>query len=121
MNQTNSPAKDSLLGKVAVVTGAARGIGLGTAVAFAREGANFVGIDICAPVYPPSGVTPADRDDLDETGRRVQAAGVRWLNLIVDQRDMPALRVAGARVEQQFGSIDIVFRERRYPGVQTAS
>ncbi len=91
MNETNSPEKNSLRGKIAVVTGAARGIGRATAVAFARQGASVVGIDICAPVYPPSGVTPAVQEDLDETGRQVEAAGVRWLNLIVDHRDMPAL------------------------------
>jgi NAD(P)-dependent dehydrogenase (short-subunit alcohol dehydrogenase family) len=109
VNETNSPEKNSLRGKIAVVTGAARGIGRATAVAFARQGASVVGIDICAPVYPPSGVTPAVQEDLDETGRQVEAAGVRWLNLIVDQRDMPALRAAAARVEQEFGGIDIVF------------
>lgn len=43
-----------LLGKVTVVSGAARGIGRATAVAFAREGANIAGIDICVPVYPAS-------------------------------------------------------------------
>jgi len=68
-----------------------------TAVAFACDGANVVGIDICAPVYPPSGVESAGEDDLSETGRRVEAAGVRWLNLIVDQRDMPALGAVAAR------------------------
>lgn len=45
-----------LKGKVAVVTGAARGIGRATAVALAKEGADVVGIDICAPICPAFGV-----------------------------------------------------------------
>jgi NAD(P)-dependent dehydrogenase (short-subunit alcohol dehydrogenase family) len=98
-----------LHGKVAVITGAARGIGRGTAVAFAREGVSVVGIDICAPVYPPSGGMPASKEDLDETGRRVESAGSRWLGLVLDQRDMPALRAAATRAEQEFGGIDILF------------
>ena len=81
-----------LQGKVAVVTGAARGIGRATALAFSREGAAVVGIDICAEVCPRSGVTPATPKDLKETGRLVQAAGGRWMEVILDQRDFPALQ-----------------------------
>ena len=40
----------SLDGKVAIITGAARGIGRATAEAFARDGASIVGIDIAGPV-----------------------------------------------------------------------
>jgi len=54
---------ECLRAKVVVVTGAARGIGR----AIAREGADLVGIDICDPVDPRSGVEPANPDDLKET------------------------------------------------------
>jgi NAD(P)-dependent dehydrogenase (short-subunit alcohol dehydrogenase family) len=109
MSEATPRRAGCLLGKVAVVTGAARGIGRATAVAFAREGADVVGIDICAPVYPPSGVEPARKNELEETGKQVSAAGRRWLGLVLDHRDMPALRAAAARAEQEFRGIDILF------------
>ncbi|HKM56820.1 MAG TPA: SDR family NAD(P)-dependent oxidoreductase [Isosphaeraceae bacterium] len=44
----------------------------------------------------------------NETGRLIQAAGRRWPGIILDQRDLPALRAAASRVEREFGGIDIV-------------
>jgi len=98
-----------LQNKVAVVTGAARGIGRATAVAFAREGAHVVGIDICMPVDVRSGVEPAKSGDLKETGRMVEATGRRWLSFVLDQRDLPALRSAAAEARRELGAIDILF------------
>lgn len=98
-----------LEGKVAVVTGAARGIGRAAAVALARSGARVVGIDICGVVDPRSGVTPATREELGETGRLVRAAGPAWHEFVLDQRDLPALRAAAAKIEQACGGIDILF------------
>jgi SDR family mycofactocin-dependent oxidoreductase len=103
------PESECLRGKVAAVTGAARGIGRATAIAFAREGADVIGLDICAPVDPRSGVEPSIPEDLEETGRLVRAAGRRWLGIKLDQRDLPALRAAAVRGEQEFGGIDILF------------
>ena len=94
---------------MAVVTGAARGIGRAAAVAFAREGADVVGIDINAPVDARSGVESATPEDLNETERLVRAAGRRWLGITLDQRDLPALRNAAERIEREFGGVDILF------------
>jgi NAD(P)-dependent dehydrogenase (short-subunit alcohol dehydrogenase family) len=98
-----------LEGKVAVITGAARGIGRATAEAFAREGAHVIGIDIAGPVSSTLDVTPATGDELEETGRVVAAAGGRWGSRRLDQRDLPALRDALAWTAEQFGKIDILF------------
>ncbi|WP_213775558.1 mycofactocin-coupled SDR family oxidoreductase [Bradyrhizobium sp. dw_78] len=98
-----------LEGKVAIITGAARGIGRATAVAFAREGAAIMGIDIAGPVSATLEVEPATGDELDETGRLVEAAGGKWASRRLDQRDLSALRDAAERAVRTFGKIDILF------------
>ncbi len=98
-----------LAGKVAVITGAARGIGRATAVAFAHAGADVLGIDIAGPVSAALDVEQATPDELSETGRMVEAAGRRWLARTLDQRDLPALRQAAADAMAAWGRIDILF------------
>jgi len=98
-----------LAGKVAIITGAARGIGRAVALAFAREGAAVVGIDIGGSVTPTIEVEPATADELAETGRLVEAAGGGWLAETLDQRDIGALRAAAARAVSRFGGIDVLF------------
>ena len=96
-------------GKVAVVTGAARGIGRASAALLAQGGADVVGIDVAGPVSPTLEEAPATAAELQETGRMVQAASRRWLAITLDQQDMPALRAAAAQVERHFGGLDILF------------
>lgn len=98
-------------GKVAVVTGAARGIGRAGAVALARAGADVVGIDIDGVVSSIDDFAPATDADLAKTGRQVEAAGRRWLALTLDQCDLSALRAAAARVKRELGGIDILFAD----------
>jgi NAD(P)-dependent dehydrogenase (short-subunit alcohol dehydrogenase family) len=95
--------------RVAVVTGAARGIGREAAVALARRGASVAGIDIAAPVSTILDYPPATVEDMEETGARVQAAGSRWLAIQADQRDIAAIRDAAEQIEREVGGPDIVF------------
>ncbi|WP_211256226.1 SDR family NAD(P)-dependent oxidoreductase [Edaphobacter aggregans] len=48
-------------------------------------------------------------EELDETGRLVKAAGSKWDGFVVNQRDLPALRSTAAKIEHDFGGIDILF------------
>ncbi len=100
---------ETLAGKIAVVTGAARGIGRCTAVALAQAGADVVGIDIAAEVSPILDFEPATPDDLAGTGRLVEDTGRRWLSIVLDQRDMTAVKVAAERVWSEMGGVDILF------------
>lgn len=100
---------NDLSGKVAVVTGAARGIGRAAAVALAGAGAGIVGIDIAATVSPILDFAPATAEQLEETGRMVQAAGGKWLSFKIDQRNLSALRAAASEAVSAFGHIDILF------------
>src|ERR1700760_2529790 len=105
----STPGSGRLDGKAAIVTGAARGIGRATAVAFAREGADVMGIDIAGPVSTTLEVVPATSDELAETGRMVAATGARWREARLDQRDLKALRAAVDEAHAAFGRLDILF------------
>jgi SDR family mycofactocin-dependent oxidoreductase len=94
-------------GKVAFITGVARGQGRSHAVRLAEEGASVIGVDICAPVdtipYPL-----ATEDDLAETVRAVEAAGGRIVAHKADVRDGDAMQAALEAGLSAFGRLDIV-------------
>ena len=103
------PARGTQLnGKVAVVTGAARGIGRAIAVEMAANGADVVAIDIAGPVSPASNAQPATPQDLEETVRQIRAYDRRGESIRADIRDIAALRAAADKVERDYGKIDIV-------------
>jgi (+)-trans-carveol dehydrogenase len=60
-------------GKVAFITGAARGQGRSHAVRLAQEGADIIAIDICKPISRSSEIPPSTPDDLVETADLVKA------------------------------------------------
>src|SRR6187397_2344121 len=73
-------------GKVAFITGAARGQGRAHAIAMAKEGADILAVDICRDI--PSNPYPlATPDDLAETERCVKGLGRRILARIADVRE----------------------------------
>jgi SDR family mycofactocin-dependent oxidoreductase len=107
MKETTVNNPFDITGKVALVTGAARGQGRSHAVALAEQGADILAVDICAHIdtveYPMS--TP---DDLDETARLVAATGRNVVVEQVDVRDLAALESVVARGVQQLGGLDVV-------------
>ena len=93
-------------GRVALITGAARGQGRSHAVAFAERGADVVICDRCensdAVFYPL-----ATDDDLAETVRLVEATGRRVIAEKLDTADRGALDKLVARATDEFGRVDI--------------
>ena len=98
----------SLQGRVAFVTGAARGQGRSHAVRLAAEGADIIALDICAPASPGLTYPAATPEDLAETVRLVQAEGRKVLAREADIRDDAALRQLVADGVEQFGRLDVV-------------
>ncbi|MDA2894245.1 mycofactocin-coupled SDR family oxidoreductase [Mycolicibacterium sp. BiH015] len=97
----------SLDGRVAFITGAARGQGRSHAVRLAADGADIIGVDICADIEA-NGYPMASPAELEETVALVEAAGGKMLASIADVRDFAALRTALDAGVRHFGRLDIV-------------
>jgi len=98
----------SLAGKVAYVTGAARGQGRSHCVRLARAGADIVAIDACGPVAEDNGYPPADPSDLAETVNLVEGEGRKVRAEQVDVRDAAGQQRVVSEAIDQFGRLDIV-------------
>lgn len=92
--------------QVVLVTGAARGQGRATTEAFAREGADIIAIDACAPIAPDS--PPASGDDFAETIAAVEGHGRRIIARNGDVRDLPGLEAIVNEGVAAFGRLDVV-------------
>lgn len=94
-------------GKVAFITGVARGQGRSHAVRLATDGADIIGIDICADI-PANHYPMASRDELDETIGLVEAVGGKMLGTVADVRDFEQVKTALDAGVDHFGRLDIV-------------
>jgi SDR family mycofactocin-dependent oxidoreductase len=101
----------TLEGKVALITGAARGIGRATAVRLAQDGANIIAVDLAQ--------RPADRidtvpyalgtaDELQETAEQVRAVGAHAVTAMADVRSQAELDEATRLGLATFGTIDVL-------------
>jgi SDR family mycofactocin-dependent oxidoreductase len=96
-----------LEGKVAFISGVARGQGRSHAIRLAQEGADIIGFDICAQIdsvpYPMS--TP---DDLAQTIKEVEAEGRRIVAREADVRNVDEVRAVFEEGTTELGPVDIV-------------
>lgn len=95
-------------GKVALVTGAARGHGRTHARRLAQEGAEVVLFDIAGPIDDTVPYAPATMDELEESAKLVEAEGRRALTVVGDVRQAADLARAVHQADAELGGIDIV-------------
>jgi SDR family mycofactocin-dependent oxidoreductase len=104
---TEADTPPPLQGRVAVITGGARGQGRSHALELARLGADVAICDLCEDIatigYPLS-----TRDDLAETAKLVDAAGGRCVSEVVDVRDLAAVIAFVDEAQASLGSVDIM-------------
>ncbi|QFG20166.1 mycofactocin-coupled SDR family oxidoreductase [Actinomadura sp. WMMB 499] len=96
-----------LEGKVAFITGAARGQGRSHAVKLAQEGADIIAVDICKQI-DSSPITMSTPEDLEETVARVEATGRKIIATQADVRDFDALKAAVDDGVERFGRLDVI-------------
>jgi SDR family mycofactocin-dependent oxidoreductase len=94
-------------GRVALITGAARGQGRSHAVRFAEEGADIIAIDICDQI-DCVGYPMATREDLNETANLVEKTGRRIVAERGDVRDFKWLKTIVANGVAELGRVDFV-------------
>jgi SDR family mycofactocin-dependent oxidoreductase len=105
-------------GKVAFITGAARGQGRAHAIRLAEEGAEIIAVDICRD-YDTVGYPLATEADLAETVKAVEALDRRIVATVADVRDAGALKAAVGDGVAQLGRLDIVSANAGICTIQT--
>lgn len=96
-----------LEGKVALITGAARGQGRSHAVRLAEEGADIIAVDVCRG-FDHVAYAPASEEDLAGTVKLVEELDQRIVTKIVDVRDLAGLQAAVGEAVGELGRLDIV-------------
>lgn len=95
-------------GKVALVTGAARGQGRSHCKRLAEEGAGIIAVDVCAPFDTVKSIPPSTPDDLEQTVREVEKLGGRVMSQQVDVRDLRNMEAVVRDAIAEFGHVDTV-------------
>jgi SDR family mycofactocin-dependent oxidoreductase len=106
-------------GKVAFVTGAARGQGRSHAVRLAEEGADIIAVDLCRDI-DTIGYPMATPEDLDETARLIEKTSQRVVIAQADVREAAQLRTALESGLAEFGKLDIVVAQAGVAGMKGA-
>ena len=104
-------------GKVAFVTGAARGQGRCHAVRLAEEGADIIAVDLCRDI-DTIGYPMATPEDLDETARLIEKTSQRVVIAQADVREAAQLRTALDSGLAEFGKLDVVVAQAGVAGMK---
>lgn len=104
-------------GKVAFITGAARGQGRSHAVRLAEEGADIIAVDFCTD-FETIGYKMATPEDLEETKNYVEKTGQRCFTAQADVRDAAALASALEAGITELGKLDIVVAQAGIAGMK---
>lgn len=104
-------------GKVAFVTGAARGQGRSHAVRLAEEGADIIAVDLCENI-DTIGYPMATLEDLEETAKFIEKTGRRAFTARADVREASQLREALDNGLKEFGKVDIVVAQAGVAGMK---
>ncbi|MDH6245325.1 mycofactocin-coupled SDR family oxidoreductase [Mycobacterium sp. OTB74] len=104
-------------GKVAFITGAARGQGRSHAVRLAEEGADIIAVDFCTD-FETIGYKMATLEDLEETKNFVEKTGQRCFTAQADVRDAAALATALEAGIAELGKLDIVVAQAGIAGMK---
>ncbi|MCE7007195.1 mycofactocin-coupled SDR family oxidoreductase [Kibdelosporangium philippinense] len=100
-------ATTELRGQVALVTGAARGIGRATCIALAKAGANIVAVDIASTNAIRVDYPLGSEAELNETVRKVRSLGRRALAVKADVRDAGRMIEVARQAVRELGRLDI--------------
>ncbi|MFG3025351.1 mycofactocin-coupled SDR family oxidoreductase [Streptomyces sp. NPDC048254] len=95
-------------GKVALITGAARGQGRSHAVRLAEEGADVVVTDVCHNISEELPYSLATKEQLEETAELVRKTGRRCVAVQADVRSIAEMRAAVDAAREELGRLDVV-------------